>query len=397
MKKRISFLAALLALSMLLSGCSYIKIPYAYVADTLSPSSQDTDAVGKIPQAEDRGSPVFVWYGEGESIRVKQMLLSEFTPEHLLRALEKQGVLNSDVAVKSCTMSHSGRMLRLDLSAAFQTALDAASPSGKTVLLRCVVNTFASAYGVSKVRLTVEGNIPLDGGRPYAQPMALRSGDGSLDAFPLYDAASVKRVAITFDDGPHSVYTAKIADKLAEYGATATFFIVGNRLDLGAVSAMKYALGNGNEVGIHGYTHQYNYRNCDEAAYQEELSKTAAAILSNFGVAPTLMRPIGGAITNERVAACPYAVINWRVDSEDWRYKSRTTEEEGARHVAIIVENVMRVVEDGDIILMHELYQNSYEAFCIILDLLYEDGYEVVTVTELLGSSLRPGQKYTKA
>ena len=54
-------------------------------------------------------------------------------------------------------------------------------------------------------------------------------------------------------------------------------------------------------------------------------------------------------------------------------------------------------VRDGDIILMHELYQNSYEAFCIILDLLYEDGYEVVTVTELLGSSLRPGQKYTKA
>jgi len=397
MKKRISFSALLLALAMLCCGCSYTQIPSAHTADTLSPSSEDTDAAGHIPPAKDKGTPVFVWYGEGDGIRVKQMLLSEFTPPHLLHALEKQGVLSSEVGINGCTLSHSGSMLRLDLTAPFQTALDAASAFGKTVLLRCVVNTFASAYGVKNVRLTVDGNMPLDSGRPYAQPMMLLSGDGITESLPMYDAASVKRVAITFDDGPHSVYTVQIADKLAEYGGTATFFIVGNRLDPGAVSAMQYALKMGNEVGIHGYTHQYNYRNCDEAAYQEELSKTASAILSNFGVSPTLMRPIGGAITNERIAACPYAVVNWRVDSEDWRYKSRTTEEEGARHVAIIVENVMSTVQDGDIVLMHELYQNSYEAFCIILDRLYEEGYEVVTVSELLGGNPRPGQKYIKA
>ena len=204
MKKRISFSALLLAILMLCCGCSTIQIPIASQADTLSPLPMDTDVVGRVPTVGDTGAPVFVWYGEGDGIRVKQMLLSEFSPENLLRALEKQGVVPASVAVNSCSLSYSGNMLRLDLTAPFQTALDAASSLGKMVMLRCVVNTFASALGAESVRLTVEGESPLDGGRPYAQPMAMRSGDSVMEILPLYDAALAKRVAITFDDGPHA-------------------------------------------------------------------------------------------------------------------------------------------------------------------------------------------------
>ena len=68
-----------------------------------------------------------------------------------------------------------------------------------------------------------------------------------------------KRVAITFDDGPHNVRTVKIVDELAKYGFHATFFVVGNRVDGSAYngsSAVKYAIENGNEIAIHGYTHE---------------------------------------------------------------------------------------------------------------------------------------------
>ena len=59
------------------------------------------------------------------------------------------------------------------------------------------------------------------------------------------------------------------------------------------------------------------------------------------------------------------------------------------------MENALRNVEDGDIILMHEIYQNTYEATCIILARLHEMGFEFVTVTELLGEeNLVAGETY---
>jgi peptidoglycan/xylan/chitin deacetylase (PgdA/CDA1 family) len=102
------------------------------------------------------------------------------------------------------------------------------------------------------------------------------------------------------------------------------------------------------------------------------------------------MRPIGGAITSERVSSCDYSVILWSVDSLD--YKNAFVE----GGVENIVNNVMSDVEDGDIILMHDIYENTYEASKIILKRLYDEGYEVVTVSELLGSKLEAGQKYSK-
>ena len=106
------------------------------------------------------------------------------------------------------------------------------------------------------------------------------------------------------------------------------------------------------------------------------------------------MRPPGGNITADRVASCPYGVIMWSVDSEDWRYKGRGDEATKQANINTIVNNIMKQIGDGDIVLMHELYENSYEAFCIVIERLYAEGYEVVSVTELLGSDLQAGKKY---
>ena len=200
----------------------------------------------------------------------------------------------------------------------------------------------------------------------------------------------VKRVALTFDDGPGD-YSKLIADEIEKYGGHVTFFIVGNRVSGKWGEGMKYAAEKGNEIQIHGYTHDYYYDKCSDTIYQQELSKTADAIRKAVGTTPTQMRPIGGRITKARTAACPYAVIHWSVDSNDWKYKNPAG---STSKINTIVNNVLKQkVEDGDIILMHEIYKNSYEAFRIIAKELSKQGFEFVTVTELLNNPA-PGRLY---
>ena len=209
-----------------------------------------------------------------------------------------------------------------------------------------------------------------------------------------------KRVALTFDDGPHNTYTKKVVDELAKYDAHATFFVVGNRVDGTAYngkSAIKYVLDNGHEVGIHAYTHEKYYNKCSDSEYASELSKTLSAIQ---GVSPkynvSLMRPVGGHITDARVSSCKYSVIMWSVDSEDWKYKYKDSDTTAQRKekVDTIVNNVMSQVKDGSIILLHDIYGSTYDATAIILERLYDEGYEVVTVSELMGSNMTNGKKY---
>ncbi len=213
-------------------------------------------------------------------------------------------------------------------------------------------------------------------------------------------ATPKKRVALTFDDGPHNVYTKSIVDELSKYGAHATFFVVGNRVDgtdYNGKSALQYAISAGNEIGIHGYTHRKYYDSCSDADYEAELSKTLNAIQSISPTTPvSLMRPVGGKISSVRAEASEYAIILWNVDSEDWKYKYTTSDDtlKKEENLSIIVDNIMSTVSDGSIILMHDIYASTYDATVIILERLYAEGYEVVSVSELLGADLRSGVKY---
>lgn len=213
-----------------------------------------------------------------------------------------------------------------------------------------------------------------------------------------------KRVAITFDDGPLNVITKGIVDELSKYGYHATFFVVGNRVDGSAYNGaegLKYAAAAGNEIAIHGYTHEIYYDKCDDATYKNELSQTESAIKAKLSGTPVrLMRPVGGRITDERIQTCKYSVIMWSVDSQDWKYQYQSTsnlsDAEKKQRVDTIVNNVMSSVQDGDIILMHDIYRSTYDATKIILERLHAEGYEVVTVSELLGEDLSAGTRYSR-
>lgn len=214
-------------------------------------------------------------------------------------------------------------------------------------------------------------------------------------------AATKKRVAITFDDGPHNVRTREIVDELDKYGFTATFFVVGNRVDGQAYrggDTVKYIIEHGHEVGIHGYTHDVYYDECSDAEYDSEIGKTADAIhdiVKDYRI--RLMRPVGGYITDERVRDNEYSVIMWNVDSLDYQHAyfpdTELSEAEQKERVDAIVNNVMSEVSDGSIILMHDLYLSTSHATAVILEKLHDEGYEVVSVSELLGDPV-PGTKY---
>ncbi len=237
---------------------------------------------------------------------------------------------------------------------------------------------------------------------PYGNSVGVYKEHSEADRETQDDSneqAYTMRVALTLDDGPHITRTRAIVDALDKYGYNATFFVVGNRVDgtvYSGADAMVYAYNHGNEIAIHAYTHEYYYNECTDEQFSDELLLTKRAInkyLPNVKV--KLMRPVGGAITASRVQSCGYSTIIWNVDSEDWRYSKRSTEEEQKQNVDIIVENVMSCVKDGDIILMHDIHENTAVAIPIILEKLHAAGYDVVTVSELLGDSVEAGKKFS--
>ena len=237
-------------------------------------------------------------------------------------------------------------------------------------------------------------------GAETTSPLPESTEESTAPADTPADTTPKKRVALTFDDGPqyYEDRTKAIVDELAKYGFTATFFVVGNRIPGG--DALAYAVEKGCDVGIHGFTHTFYYDTCTDEQYRNEIEKTAAAIERAIpGYNVRLMRPVGGRISSDRLAASPYSVILWNVDSADWEYKyaSGDSDATAAEKVNTIVENVMNTVSDGDIILMHDIYESTYDATVILLERLHAEGYEVVSVTELLGDSLAAGKKYTSA
>ena len=253
------------------------------------------------------------------------------------------------------------------------------------LLLTC--SLFVSCEKTTREEETTEG-IETTGGDTTDE-----TTEGESEATPK------KRVALTFDDGPqhYEERTKAIVDELSKYGFTATFFVVGNRIAGG--DALSYMVEKGCEIGIHGFTHEIYYDTCTDAQYENEIGQTLERIERAVpGYNVRLIRPIGGRISEARLAASPYSVIMWSVDPEDYeyRYSKGDSDEVADGKVNAIVENVMSSVEDGDVILMHDIYESTYDATVILLRRLYEEGYEVVTVSELFGDELTAGRSYRR-
>ena len=192
-----------------------------------------------------------------------------------------------------------------------------------------------------------------------------------------------KVIALTFDDGP-GPYTAHLLDVLDQYGAKATFFLIGSKVSSQA-NVVRSIHARGHQLGNHSWSHpELPKLPVDQIA--GEIDRTNDAIKQATGVTPSILRPPYGAVNGvvlEQLRLRGMSSILWSVDTRDW----------ADRNSDIVCSRAVAGARPGAVILMHDIHQTSVGAVPCILSALKQQGYSFVTVQGLLGNTT-PGAGY---
>lgn len=180
-----------------------------------------------------------------------------------------------------------------------------------------------------------------------------------------------KKVAITFDDGPHPENTPAILNLLDQYGAKATFFMLGSTADFYPDLIQKVARA-GHEVGNHSWNHP-QLTLLDDQRIQEEVNRSDQVFEQELGYRPPLMRPPYGDFDERVIQQVHKPLVLWSIDTLDWQ----------SHNPQAILQIVKDQLHDGAIILMHDIHAETVEATRLVLEYLSSQGYEMVTVSEL--------------
>ncbi|MEG0918529.1 MAG: polysaccharide deacetylase family protein [Anaerovoracaceae bacterium] len=183
-------------------------------------------------------------------------------------------------------------------------------------------------------------------------------------------------VAITFDDGPGPKTSDQIIDSLEKYNAVATYFELGQNVanvkDADKILKRKMAIGC--EIASHSWSHP-NLFTLSDAQIKVENDKTDAAIKKITGFVPTLYRPPYGNGNEKTDKIFNKSGILWSVDTLDWKSRNKD---------AIFKVIKSQKTLDGRVVLLHSIHQPSADSMELILPWLKEQGYQTVTVSELL-------------
>ena len=209
--------------------------------------------------------------------------------------------------------------------------------------------------------------------------------DCYFDENGVYDSTKEPPlVALTFDDGPGQ-YTDKLLDCLEANGAKATFYMLGQNVEK-YPDIVKRMHDLGMELSNHTYDHK-DLTKLTQSQITEEIEKTNTLIENAAGVLPDTLRPACGSYNEavQNLAGMP--IVKWSIDTKDWKTKSEDQ----------TYQCVMDSVQDGSIVLMHDIHQWSVDAALRLIPDLMEEGYKLVTVQELAqakGITLEDGQVY---
>ena len=239
--------------------------------------------------------------------------------------------------------------------------------------------TFVSQWGrngISRVRVGAVS------GEEILEEVVQEPQNCILDSVNPVPSDGRKLVCITFDDGPSS-YTADILKILSEKGAHATFFALGSGVaswpeTTAAIEAQ------GSEVMSHTMNHLNHYATTSEETYQET-AEAFETMRDYAGVYTSVIRPPYGNWNEycwRSSGGTMSASVIWNIDSLDWELPGADA----------IVENCTTDVENGDIILMHDGggdRSQDVEALPRIIDELHKQGFELVTLSELMDSDYR--------
>lgn len=197
----------------------------------------------------------------------------------------------------------------------------------------------------------------------------MESGAKTVTANGMADS---RKIALTFDDGPHPYYTEQLLDGLKERDVKVTFFVLGKHVEQ-YPELVERMSEDGHLIGNHTYSHmQLNQGNGE--AFKEELIRTSKLIEELTGQEVQYVRPPYGTWNKNFEKELNMFPVLWTIDPLDW----------SSSNVSGIVRKVTTKARENSIILMHDEYKTTVTAALEIIDELKEEGYEFVTVEELL-------------
>ena len=181
-----------------------------------------------------------------------------------------------------------------------------------------------------------------------------------------------KKIALTFDDGPHPKYTEQLLDGLKERNVVATFFVTGENAQ-NHPDIIRREQEEGHLIGNHTYSHiQLTSRNRE--TFREELVKTNEILEEITGEKVSFVRPPYGSWDKSFEKELNMFPVLWNIDPLDWC----------SHNADCIAAKVVEKAGDGDIILMHDYYETSVTAALEVVDALQKRGFRFVTVEEIL-------------
>ncbi|MGN0700530.1 MAG: polysaccharide deacetylase family protein [Oscillospiraceae bacterium] len=186
-----------------------------------------------------------------------------------------------------------------------------------------------------------------------------------------------KLAALTFDDGPNTVTTPQVLEKLEKYGVVASFFVVGDNITPESERVMKKAAEMGCEINNHSRTHSVMPEQSPQQM-RAETDFTSGIIERVTGKAPRFFRPPYIAVSEAMFESIPLTFIAG-IGAQDWL--DEVSAEERA-------QRILDAVKDGDIILLHDMEGNTatVNALDTIIPELISRGFELVTVGGLFAA-----------
>ncbi|MDP3838487.1 MAG: polysaccharide deacetylase family protein [Methylococcales bacterium] len=195
---------------------------------------------------------------------------------------------------------------------------------------------------------------------------------------PAYCSADTteKIIALSFDDGPHPEYTPQVLALLAQYNATATFFVIGKDIH-GNETLLKQMLAEGHSIGNHSYSHSFFIDFKNVQGFKDELNQTSDLVFNIIGKRMTLFRPPYGVTTPNLAKAAKlldYRIIGWNIRSLD------TTKDS----VEVITQRVQSQIKSGAIILLHDTSHKTIQVLERTLNFAQQQGYKIVGIENML-------------
>lgn len=181
-----------------------------------------------------------------------------------------------------------------------------------------------------------------------------------------------KKIALTFDDGPHPQFTESLLDGLKERGVQATFFVTGEHAELHP-DIIERMNEEGHIIGNHTYSHM-QLTDGNRENFKQELIKTNEILTNITGKEVLFVRPPYGVWDKTIETELNMIPVLWNVDPRDWC----------SDDAASVIGRVLKEAGENDIVLMHDYYESSVTAALEIVDELQKRGYSFVTVEEIL-------------